>query len=202
MSSLRTPRSRRPGLATLIASLALFVALGGSALAAGVIITSNAQVGRSTIAGGRDGLTLGGKVDNIVDGTVANADLGRKSVSEDKLAPGIAGPHASGRVRADGAVVQVTGQPVVERLSGQQGYCVSVPGRSTATSSIVVSPDQEFDTTRTTGSQAAVLAVVEPDGACGGVLADGNGFRVRTASLDLSNGSMVPRDEGFTFLVS
>src|SRR4051794_8572589 len=154
MSSPGTARSRLPRLATLIACLALFVALGGSAMAAGAIITSNAQVGPRTIAGGRDGLTLDGKVDNIIDGTVANADLGRKSVSEDKLARGIAGPYAAGRVRADGVVVEASGQPVVERLSGGQGYCVSVPGRSATTSSILVSPDQKFDTTRTTGSQA------------------------------------------------
>jgi hypothetical protein len=201
MSRLNTRRFRRPSPATLIACLALFVAIGGSAMAAGAIITSNTQVGPSTVAGGRDGITLGGKIDNIIDGTVANADLAQKSVTQDKLGPGIAGPHASGRVRADGVLVQGGGQPVVQKERPGAGYCISVPGRSPVTSSIVVSPDKRFDTTRGTGSSPAVLAVAEPDGACAGLLGDGNGFHVQTLSLELSTRQMFDHDEGFTFIV-
>src|SRR5215470_12084263 len=148
-------------------------------MAAGAIITSNSQVGPSTIAGGRDGLKLGGRVDNIIDGTVSNFDLARKSVSLDKLAPGIAGPSASGRVDALGHVLQSGGQPVVTRQS-KGDYCISVPGRSPVISTIVVSPDLEHDGTRQTGLSEGHSTVVETDGACAGILDDGHGFRVRT----------------------
>jgi len=43
-------RIRRPSHATVIAYLALFVALGGTAMAS-LIITSNSQVDRGTISG-------------------------------------------------------------------------------------------------------------------------------------------------------
>jgi hypothetical protein len=75
MFNLRSRGRLRPSPATLIACLALFVALGGSALAAGAVITSNSQVGPDTIAG-RGAIKLG-KTDNIIDGTIASDDLGR-----------------------------------------------------------------------------------------------------------------------------
>lgn len=195
-------RIRRPSPATAIACLALFVALGGTAMAAGAIITSNAQVGPQTNAGGRDGLALSGNTDNIIDGSIVSADLGRKSVTEDKLIGAIAGPRASGDVKADGTLVQANGQPFVTRQAVGD-YCVSVPGRSPVTSSIIVSPDHQFDTTIGSGQTLPHSAVVEADGACAGLLGDNHGFRVRT--FDETGGgamSIFSHSEGFTFIVN
>ncbi len=62
---------RRPSPAMVVALVALFVALGGSALA-GVIIASNGQVARKTIAGHQPPT---GDHPNIIGGSINGADL-------------------------------------------------------------------------------------------------------------------------------
>jgi hypothetical protein len=88
-------------------------------------------------------------------------------------------------------------------LQAKGDYCVSVPGRSPLTSSIVVSPDLEHDGTRQSGATEAHSTIVETDGACAGVLDDNHGFRVRTFDQRVNNNPVVlPADDGFTFIVS
>jgi Sulfatase-modifying factor enzyme 1 len=81
---MRHLRFRRPSHATVIAYLALFVALGGTAMAS-VIITSNSQVANNTISGHKP---PSGKHPNIIGGSVNGTDLATGAVSSGKLADG------------------------------------------------------------------------------------------------------------------
>jgi hypothetical protein len=64
-------RIRRPSHATVVAYLALFVALGGTAMAS-VIVSKNSQVGRGTISGHHPS---SGDHPNIIRGSVNGKDL-------------------------------------------------------------------------------------------------------------------------------
>src|SRR4051812_34304122 len=78
-------RSVRPSPAMVVACVALFVALGGTTLAAaGYVISSNGQVGPGTIAGHNP--PPGDHV-NIVHGSIAAADLAQGAVIAGRLAP-------------------------------------------------------------------------------------------------------------------
>jgi hypothetical protein len=70
--------------ANIVSVIALFVALGGSALAAGVIISSNSQVASGTISGHKP---PAGKHANIISGSVSASDLATGAVTLGKLAP-------------------------------------------------------------------------------------------------------------------
>ncbi len=72
----------RPSPAILVALLALFLALAGTAAAA-VIITSNSQVAPHTIAGAN---AAHGLNQNIIAGSVGTADLGGQAVTNATLA--------------------------------------------------------------------------------------------------------------------
>jgi hypothetical protein len=64
----------RPSHATVVAYVALFVALGGTAMAA-VVITSNSQVAKGTISGHHP---PAGKHSNLIRGSVNGEDLSGK----------------------------------------------------------------------------------------------------------------------------
>jgi hypothetical protein len=72
----------RLSYANVVATLALFVAFGGSAAAA-VIVSSNDQIAPNTVYGAN---VPAGKNDNIVAGSVATSDLGPSAVTNNKLA--------------------------------------------------------------------------------------------------------------------
>jgi hypothetical protein len=67
--------------ANVMATLAVFIALGGAAVAA-VIITDNSQVDPNTISGHRP---PAGKHSNIIGGSVNATDLANHSVTAEKL---------------------------------------------------------------------------------------------------------------------
>jgi hypothetical protein len=71
----------RPSHGTVVAYLALFVALGGTAMA-NVIITSNSQVAKDTISGHK---APTGKHPNIIGGSVNGTDLANQAVTPAKL---------------------------------------------------------------------------------------------------------------------
>jgi hypothetical protein len=73
--------SLRPSPAMVVALIALFVALGGTAAAA-VIITDNSEVAQGTISGHKP---PSGKHANIIAGSVNATDLADKSVTPKKL---------------------------------------------------------------------------------------------------------------------
>src|SRR4051812_5701235 len=83
---LRFVRARL-GYANVVATLALFVALGGTALAA-VVVSDNSQIAPNTIYGAN---APAGKNDNVVDGSLGTTDLGPASVTNPKLADGAVG---------------------------------------------------------------------------------------------------------------
>ena len=74
---------RRPSVATVLAALALFVSLSGTAVAASVIITRNSQVAPHVIAGA--GAPSGVK-QNLVPGSVGTGDLHAGAVIKGKIA--------------------------------------------------------------------------------------------------------------------
>ena len=73
---------RHPGFANVVAVLALFIALGGTAVAS-VLITSNRQVAAHTIAGAN---APSGDNRNLIGGSVGTSDLHNGAVSPAKLA--------------------------------------------------------------------------------------------------------------------
>jgi hypothetical protein len=72
------------------ATLALVVALGGTAAAADYVISRNAQLGPGTVAGSA---APKAKHDNVIDGSIAGADLHAGSVRGDKVADRSIGPN-------------------------------------------------------------------------------------------------------------
>ncbi|MGH2976464.1 MAG: hypothetical protein ACRDLL_16615, partial [Solirubrobacterales bacterium] len=67
--------------ANVVSLIALFVALGGTAIAS-VLITSNSQVGQGTISGHKP---PSGKHPNLIAGSVNGMDLARGAVTPGKL---------------------------------------------------------------------------------------------------------------------
>jgi hypothetical protein len=88
---------RRFSYANVMATLGVFLALGGSAVAA-VIVSSNDQIAPNTIYGAN---LPAGKNDNVVGGSIGSSDLASSAVINSKLATGAVG---SGKL-ADKAVI-------------------------------------------------------------------------------------------------
>ncbi len=74
-------RIRRPSHATVVAYVALFIALGGTAIAA-VVVSDNSQVARGTISGHKP---PAGDHPNVIAGSVNGTDLADGSVTRAKL---------------------------------------------------------------------------------------------------------------------
>jgi hypothetical protein len=87
--------SPRPSPAMIVACVALFVALGGTALAATYVVSSNSQVGPGTISGHHPPT---GNHTNIIAGSVNNSDLADGSVHASKLAGGAVRAPALGTI--------------------------------------------------------------------------------------------------------
>jgi hypothetical protein len=68
----------------IVACVALFVALGGTGLAASYVVSSNSQVGPGTISGHNP---PSGKHANIIGGSVNGTDLANGAATLGKLAP-------------------------------------------------------------------------------------------------------------------
>jgi hypothetical protein len=98
---------RRLSYANGVATLAVFVALAGSAAAA-VIVSSNSEIAPNTIYGAN---LPAGKNDNIVGGSIGTSDLANNAVSGPKLATSavatgkLADTAVTGPKLATGAVV-------------------------------------------------------------------------------------------------
>jgi hypothetical protein len=77
--------SFRPSPAMVVACVALFVALGGTGLAATYVVSSNSQVGPNTISGHNP---PSGKHANVISGSINGTDLAPNSVNGGKVANG------------------------------------------------------------------------------------------------------------------
>ena len=75
---------RRPSHATIVAYLALFFALGGSAMAA-FVVSSNSQIAPNTIYGANK---PAGANDNIVDGSITALDIKPSSLGSGRILDG------------------------------------------------------------------------------------------------------------------
>jgi hypothetical protein len=85
---------KRLTFANVVSVIALFVALGGTALAS-VIVTSNSEVARGTISGHHPPT---GDHPNIIGGSVDGSDLALSAVGAGKLAgSAVSGPKVAGR---------------------------------------------------------------------------------------------------------
>jgi hypothetical protein len=74
----------RPSPAMVVACLALFVSIAGTAVAASYLVSSNSQVGPGTISGHHPPT---GKHSNLITGSVNAQDLALGSVTGTRLAP-------------------------------------------------------------------------------------------------------------------
>ena len=85
-------RLRRPSPAMVVACLALFVALGGSAMAA-FVVSSNSQIGPNTIYGANRPSTAN---DNIVNGSITASDIKQESIGGNRIINGsLTGPDVA-----------------------------------------------------------------------------------------------------------
>src|SRR6476619_6498747 len=80
--------SFRPSPAMIVACVALFVALGGTATAVTYVVSSNKQIGPRTISGHNP---PSGKHANIIVGSVNGTDLAPNSVGSSKIAANAVG---------------------------------------------------------------------------------------------------------------
>ena len=78
---MRARMPGRPAHATIVAYLALFVALGGTAAAA-FVVTSNSDIGPGTVSGGNP---PSGDHSNIIAGSVAAADIKPNSIGSGRI---------------------------------------------------------------------------------------------------------------------
>jgi hypothetical protein len=88
-------RNVRPSPAMIVACVALFVALGGTALAATYVVSSNSQVGPGTISGHHP---PAGSHTNVIAGSVSTSDLADGLVNSSKLAGGAVRAPALGPI--------------------------------------------------------------------------------------------------------
>src|SRR3954452_6098743 len=75
-------RSFRPSPAMIVACVALFVALGGTAAAVTYVVSSNSQIAPGTISGHNP---PSGKHGNIISGSVNGTDLAPNSVGSSEI---------------------------------------------------------------------------------------------------------------------
>jgi hypothetical protein len=117
--------------ANVMATVAVFLALGGSATAA-VIVSSNSEIAPNTIYGSN---LPAGKNDNIVGGSVGTSDLAASAVTNGKLAAGAVG---TGKL-ADGSVtVPKLGQDTIDRIDSHTGTATQFTGKMSVGSSSTV----------------------------------------------------------------
>jgi hypothetical protein len=112
----------RPRLtfANVVSVVALFVALGGSAIAA-VIITSNSQVAKDTISGHHP---PSGDRPNIIGGSVNATDLATRAVTLAKVAPN----SINGTKVVDGSLGPADVSNIVLRPAGSSDVSTGNPG--------------------------------------------------------------------------
>lgn len=80
--------SFRPSPAMIVACVALFVALGGTATAVTYVVSSNSQIGPGTISGHNP---PSGKHGNVISGSVNGTDLAPNSVGSSEIAANAVG---------------------------------------------------------------------------------------------------------------
>src|SRR3954471_5088596 len=131
----------RLSYANVVATAALFVALGGSAAAA-VIVSSNSQIAPNTIYGAN---APAGKNDNVVPASLGTSDLGAASVTSGKLADNAVGASklapasvtagklgggavGTSNVAAKSVTVPKLGDDVAQLIGAQKGGAAQFTG--------------------------------------------------------------------------
>jgi hypothetical protein len=128
---------RRLSYANGVATLAVFVALAGSAAAA-VIVSSNDQIAPNTIYGAN---LPAGKNDNIVGGSVGTSDLGPSAVTNNKLAAAAVG---SDKLASKSVTLPKLGTDVIDRIDSRTGlgqFTGRVPPDTTTTAKTLAGMD-------------------------------------------------------------
>jgi hypothetical protein len=124
-------RSRfRPSHGTVVAYLALFVALGGTATAVTYVVSSNSQIGPGTVSGHKPPT---GKHANIIGGSVNGDDVANNSLRGTKI-----NESTLGKVPSAANADSVGGKTAAE-LEGARAYAV-VRGEVCAGSPVEVCP--------------------------------------------------------------
>src|SRR6476659_3476589 len=105
----------RPSHGTVVAYVALFVALGGTTYAATYVVSSNSQIGPGTISGHKP---PSGKHANLIADSITGGDVAEKSLAKVPNADKLDGTASTEFVRAQGANVISAGLP---QFDGQTG---------------------------------------------------------------------------------
>jgi hypothetical protein len=190
-------RPRRPSPAMVVAALALAVALGGTAEAT-VIITSNADVGPSTISGS---VPPAGDTANIIAGSIGQSDIHAGAIPAKKLAAGVLGARAWGYVDSIGTLDTARSKNIAAVTRPATGeYCVQLPSSMPISNvTFVVSPDYALDDTshiQRAGVEGATQAV-------GSLRCTGNALLVigYTETVDSTGMHITLSDEPFFIVV-
>src|SRR3954453_17191752 len=150
----------RPSPAMAVALLALFVALGGSAMAA-FIVSSNSQIGPDTIYGANK---PSGANDNVVDGSIAAVDIKPSSIGSGRIADGtltgadLVNNNLTGKQIDESSLAQV---PNAQPLGGLPASGV---GRIAMASSETLTGGFSFSTLTTVTITAPAQGFVRLDG--------------------------------------
>jgi len=153
-------RSRfRPSAAMVVACIALFVALGGTATAVTYVVSSNSQIGPGTVSGHKPPT---GKHANVIAGSVNATDLANGAVSGAKLAPN----SVDGGKVVDGSLVagDTDTTSIQKRLdsgcaSGQAIASVDASGTSACTAIGFTQVTMRFSSGPTVSCQAGETVV-------------------------------------------
>jgi hypothetical protein len=187
---------RRLSYANVVSTLALVVALGtGSAVAAKhYLVSSTKQIKPSVLK------TLHGAA-----GPAGNP--GASGPTGPAGATGNVGPSpivAYGRVSGAGTLADTAGSPSVTN-PGDGVWCISVPGVSSQSAVMTVTPDFSGDATTTLDdNDAQAVAEVDSNGAScpSGAFQVNTGERhVNTAGANVTNVGITSKDQGFEFIV-
>ena len=184
-------RMPRPSPALVVASIALFVALGGTGYAAATGSIDTREIKNSTIRGKdvkNKSLTGGDIQGNSVTGTqVSEGKLGKvpsagradSANSANAAATAGNGVKAYGSVTSAGAVIAAKSSGITVTPESAGVYCVKANGVTSATRTLIATPDL--------GDGSGINHTVQYD-ARPGACTNGGGWRV----LTLNAGAVTP----------
>jgi hypothetical protein len=181
--------SFRPSPAMVVACVALFVALGGTGVAATYVVSSNSQVGPNTISGHKP---PSGDHANIIGGSLNATDLANGAATLSKLAPNSVngGKVVNGSLTA----ADTDTSSIQRRLDGgcASGQAIESVGQTGASTCSAVGFTQV--TQRSASGQGGAEASCQ----AGETLVGGGGATIPGDSLQISQPSSGGPEPGWT----
>lgn len=124
---------RRPSPSIVISCLALFIALGGTAIAAKTLITSSSQIKNGVVSGG-----------DIKDGSITSTDIKNGSISSTKLKSGLRSASTAGAGATAVEVVRRSGPELAQPGGATVATMRSLePGTYAILAKTTLAPDKD-----------------------------------------------------------